>query len=178
MSNLSLMNIMQFDEFDLEANRRGYMTEKQRHKLLFLALISSIVPLIFIGVCAMFFNDSLKELTIDKYPPGETTPWLLPWQMVAAGIGDLIGTIILIKRWLFVLVDLRSGHIDTCVGEARIAHGEMRNLGYYGAGIRISFRWDNFILPYTARNAFFKGKIYRVYFTPYSRIVMSIEEQE
>jgi hypothetical protein len=155
---VDLMCAFNFTPDDLDANQHGYMTKEQRVRLR-RKRWERLIPYFGLGLPLFLF---LAVMMTDNF---------LTMSLGTCLIGPLLVSMVYLGflDWQVVKRDLYKGDVATATG-------------YYEVGI-----WDGskaykftaegitFILWEKQRLALKKGDCYRVFFTPNSKIILSIE---
>lgn len=175
LSQTNLMAKFDFTPDDLEANRHGYMSKRQRFRLRWKSRIRvaiyTVIAMLFVGVVCYF-------LLIAAGGGNGTT------RSTALGIGCfsiyllVVAIASTVNAWR-VRRDLRESRVSNIIGNIvfALASGSKSSNTWYGWARerRLYSPPINLELPWRAENAFEDGKIYRIFFAPYSKVVLSVE---
>lgn len=160
-----LMEALAFDEGDVEANRAGYFSEAQKARLnrdrrsqalgeMFLLVLSLVGIVLVLGAVNLAY----------------LTPPILA---VLVGIGAFF-------LGLAALIWARSSRTRADLRENRVAEAEGRvdlvvNSGQYAANYFLRVGDIRFTVKQNAFLAFKNGDPYRIYYTPRSKRILSVE---
>jgi len=167
-----LMSNFDFTHTDLDANRHGYMSKGQRFKLRWKSrlgvAIYTLIALLFGGLaCYLFLSIWLTGSSNGQLVTVGLTCLAVYLTVIAFGST--------LRAWQ-VRRDLRKGLVSSVIGQIVQAFvpGRSRLNGF--ATERILYCPPiSLELPFGAVNAFQEGKVYRIYFAPYSKVVLSID---
>ncbi|MBZ0293784.1 MAG: hypothetical protein K8L99_14550 [Anaerolineae bacterium] len=165
--NLELMNALDFTPQELEANKEGYLTKRQRHRLsdersfwrFFDRLIKAASPILIIlaALDGIRIGDTISSRAVIISLMCIITFTLLLY----------IGT-----RWRKLDKDLSKGDVTAVEGIVKLTRFRKRN----GMAYRIYIHQEYFDVPGHIYIAFEQGKSYALYFTPHSRTLISAEQ--
>ncbi|HEX2908353.1 MAG TPA: hypothetical protein VHO69_15885 [Phototrophicaceae bacterium] len=160
-----LMTAIPFSYEDLEANRDGYMTARQRSRLnddRFLIQIVGVLALMVCPVCiiAAFVLDGQRYNTV------------VSRVIVSSAIGLLtVGTTAYAGwRWQCLGRDLRQGKVAAVQGLISLEMGGDRNRTYRVKAADVTLK-----VPQHVFFAFKNGEPYCLYYAPHSRTLLSAE---
>lgn len=148
---LALASALNFTAADLEANRRGLLTHRQREHLESQRL-KAVEPWALFVIGALFVGFMLQ----------------FHWMIVIFGICCLITGVVI--AWTRVDGDL--------TGRVRVASGKLSAVGgknVFSPRYRISIGLEAFGVSDTVRRAFDPVLRYRVYYTPATHTILSAE---
>jgi hypothetical protein len=154
-NQVELMRIFQFTEADLQENRKGVLSAAQKQRIKTNASISFWVlaasGLVFAAAFLIAWGKPVQDVSI------------LVWAFFL-GLFPMIG---LVLFWAQRRV-LRQG-IVKCLGGVIDIHSQ--NFRY-----TVSIENERLIVAFDIRQLIKKNCVYRVYYTPANRQIMSIEE--
>ena len=170
-----LMAKFDFTPEDLDTNRRGYMSERQRFRLRWKSRIRvaiyTVMAMLFVAIVCYF-------LLIAAGRGNGTT------RLTALGIGCssiyllVVAIASTVNAWR-VRRDLRESRVSNILGHIvfALAPGSKSSNTWYGWARerRLYSPPINLELPWGAENAFEDGKIYRIFYALYSKVVLSVE---
>lgn len=177
---MSLRSAFHFTSSDLEANRRGEITEKQRSQLLLRMYGTFVLILVVVlgvgGTTFCFFIDGLPLET-------SASPWLvslLQWTLISA-------LIVLVSFGVYRLLIAEYHSLRRKIDQAQVVL--VRGYAYFKIQkirTRTGYRYiytliigpQRFDVTQEQLYAFTEGALYCVYYTPKPRSILSAEVAE
>jgi hypothetical protein len=173
------MEALDFAQDDLQANRAGYLTERQQRLLESVrrtrgcssrvALIVILVSALGVGLAPLLFGGS------ESAGGEQTIRQVLPYTLAVAGVVVLIMLVALLVGYARSR-DVRDGRVSIAEGNAHLATRYLMRLrltAYYVqiGGVRFQIGQDE-------AEAFTEGEFYRVYYVkdPPAHVVLSAED--
>lgn len=181
LSQVKLMAKFDFTSDDLDANRHGYMSKRQRFRLRWKSRIRvaiyTVIAMLFVGVVCYFLLIALGA--------GNGTTQLSALGISCLSIYLSVAAIAsTINAWR-VRKDLRKGLISSVQGKLAVVVNTQRGFRSFRKRAGSPYGWSrermlqtppiNLDVPWGAAYAFEDGKNYRIYFAPYSKVVLSVE---
>lgn len=149
-----------FSEDDLVRNRQGQLSERQQWRLGWQAVGYGVLSLIFLGLLLLGFIASTSR---DADP--------LPWQMACVTL-LLLGSLVWSGREAVIrLADMAGAKNKVAVGPVQVltrSRGRATAVYYVVQGIELE-------VGVHAYAALVEGLSYRVYYTPHSKKIVSLE---
>jgi hypothetical protein len=171
MDNSNLKIAFRFDNEDLDANRNGYMTKKQRIRLLNKRW-DRIAPYAgFAAFLVFIFGCSLTSSGFSSRPINNTLSMLGLFFFIFA---PMIGVLILFayRELRRIKADLYKGDISIAWGRARL---DIMDHGRGPARYKLSLEGIEFDISKAQLLALRHGERYRVFYAPNSKVILSVE---
>ena len=165
MSSVELMAAAKFDESDLIINRQGYLSEKQQVKL----RRDQLKFMLFAGILVAGCLWGFLSLGID-ISAGQPSTGKIAGLAVLATVA-LIFIVYAREKWRYLSQDLAKDVVASVSGKASLRLiPEGRNLTY-----RLKVNDVKLDTSWKIYRCIERGKLYRIYYTPKSRQILSIE---
>lgn len=166
---------LNFDAGDLQANRQGFITFRQRRRLQRMRIFHQVVAwalffIAFMGGFAVMLLDIIL-----KFPErmGEFPFLFLFLVVMILFCLAMIGLIVYLfyQHVMRITRDLRSGDADDITGVVRLhTYRTSKNVTHY-----LYVGNMQFVVSSGVQAAFYEGAIYTVYYAPESKIILSRE---
>lgn len=161
-----LMQAIGFTEEDLDANREGYMSKRQRVILgsnrTFWNTLTTFAAILAIPLAFLFSFCSFISAPSSSFKLGNMALFCL----LIAGI------IYFMKRkWARVIDDLRTGDVSAIEGRVKLDFADRGNWSLYSLAIS----GEIFNVKKSVFLAFKNGDPYRIYYAPHSKTILSAE---
>jgi hypothetical protein len=164
MPNTHLMDILGFTANDLAANRNGHLSASQEAKLWRkLSAIFAGYGLIAMGFI-VFFLYSVADASREPFNAASLI------SVFVSGAGSVVFLTVIIYQWSQVQQDLNKGQAVSVEGKVALRVMETRTPRY-----KLQLRNLELEIPKSAYQGLTDGKIYRIYYSPKSRTILSIE---
>jgi hypothetical protein len=171
LGNSSLRIAFRFDNEDLDANRNGYMTKRQRVTLnnkrweKMLPYTGIVALLAFMFVCG---------LTSSGSRPDAIQNTLSGLGLLLCIFGPLIvGTSLLgYREWRRIKTDLYKGDVSIAMGLVRL---DILSSGKGSISYKLDIAGTKFDISKDQLLAIKNGERYRVFFVPNSKVILSVE---
>jgi hypothetical protein len=171
MDNSNLKSVFRFNDEDLDANRNGYMTKRQRVRLRdkrwdrigpyagFAALLA------FMFVCSLVSSGSRTR------PRQDTLSMLGLFFFI---FGPMIGVLVLLayRELRRIKTDLYKGDISIAWGRARL---DIMDGGRGPARYKLNIEGIEFDISKMQLLTLRHGERYRVFYAPNSKVILSVE---
>ena len=165
MNEEALMGPFDFTLDDLIQNRHHLISQRQFVRLRRMRLEASILPMIGVWFAGGF---ALSSLAGSRGPNQVLT-------FIATASLAIFCAYIGLTRWIRISSDLRKRKVSLMHGKVIVGAVQTRNIGYYGAGLRLTSNGLGFIIPFDAGDMLSRNVRYSIYFLPESNIILSME---
>jgi hypothetical protein len=157
------MDTLDFTLDDLIQNRHRLMSPRQVGKVKRMRLEACVLPIILIWFAgAVAITSSVRE-------PRQLLTFIVTASIV------LVFAYMGVMRWIRVSRDLRTGKVSIIHGKVSV-RGATRNVGYVGAGCKLTINNVVFIIPFDAGSEFSENVRYTLYLLPASKIILAAEK--
>lgn len=161
-SQADLMNALSFTSDDLEANRNGYLTAPQRRRLLIGHASRLAVYGCFVLVAAAFCFSYVSDLVKGSKSVGLNLFFSSVATLAALGF-------FIFKLWRYHS-EARQGVFRVLIGPVHLTFQNSKS-----APRVLQIKDLELVIPDVAVQAFAEGGTYRIFYTPYSKTILSAE---
>ncbi len=172
MAESLLRKALDFDDVDLDANRNGAITPKQR---LMLSRKQGWQISHTPGTYFFLFSVLLIATCALWNPLSQTLLLVLVVYTALAVVISSVSLTLLMNRLIRIRIDLREGTVHTIGGQVSL---DVRSPSRYNVKCSLRVQDMRFEISKAVMLAFHNGEYYRVYYTPHSKTVLSAELME
>ena len=163
----ALGKAFRFNQADLQDNQSGFISLKQKRRLIGVMIISSVLIVVFVIMMIIGLVNSWVNVN---------TSWgiMLCGIVTFLAVGVIAGLIAVSSlRWRQILTDVRMNHVQMLEGIIHL-NDVQRSNGKKDYLLRIDD--DTFAIKEEQQRVFTSDTTYRLYIAPESRTILSVEK--